>query len=86
MENSVIIVIVSALLCAWIAWLIYNFKVINNDYDTVAKINYYKKRYENLQDCVNDLISAIHHKFPESTVEYVHNNEGIERIEGEIKY
>ena len=31
---NISLIIVSALLCAWVAWLIYNFKVINNDYET----------------------------------------------------
>jgi LPS O-antigen subunit length determinant protein (WzzB/FepE family) len=86
MQNSVIIVIVLALLCAWIAWLVYNYKVITHDIAINDKIKYYANRYNNLQDCLNDVIAAIHQKFPESTIQYVHNNEGIERVEGEIKY
>ena len=86
MENSVIIVIVLALLCAWIAWLVYNYKVITRDITINEKIKYYTNRYNNLQDCMNDLIEAIHQKFPNSTVQYIHNNEGVEAVEGEIKY
>ena len=86
MQNSVIIVIVLALLCAWIVWLVYNYKVITHDIAINDKIKYYANRYNNLQDCLNDVIAAIHQKFPESTIQYVHNNEGIERVEGEIKY
>ena len=86
MENSVIIVIVCALLCAWISWLVYNYKVITRDITINEKIKYYTNRYKNLQDCMDDLIEAIHKKFPKSTIQYVCNNEGIEAIEGEIIY
>lgn len=86
MENSVIIVIVCALLCAWIVWLVYNYKVITCDININEKIKYYTNRYKNLQECINDVIAAIHHKFPDSTIQYIHNNEGVEAIEGEIKY
>ena len=86
MENSVIIVIVCALLCAWIAWLVYNYNVITRDITVNEKIKYYTNRYKNLQECMNDVIAAIHQKFPESTIQYIHNNEGVEAVEGEIKY
>lgn len=86
MENSVIIVIVVALVCAWIAWLIYNYEVLNIHIKNDEKLKFYKNRYNNLQDCMNDVIATIHTKFPKSTIQYISNNEGIETVEGEIKY
>ena len=85
MENSVIIVIVCALLCAWIAWLIYNYSIFNKQIAVEAKVSYWKNRVTRVQDCITDLIDAIHKQFPNSTIQYAHNDE-VDEIEGEIKY
>ena len=86
MDKIVVIVFIIALLIGWLSYLFYNYYIAGINIKQSNKANYWKSRYENLQGCVEDLIDAVHAKFPKSTVKYVHNNEGIDRIEGEIKY
>lgn len=85
MDKSVIIVICCVALAAWIAWLIYNYAIFNKQVAVEAKVNYWKNRVSRVQNCIGDLIDAIHKQFPKSTIEYAHNEE-IDEIEGEIKY
>ena len=85
MEKSVIIVICCVALAAWISWLVYNYAIFNKQTAIEAKVDYWKNRNKRLQDCVVDLIDAIHTKFPKSTVQYGHTDE-IDEITGEIKY
>ena len=85
MDKQVIIVICVVALVAWIAWLIYNYAVFNKQVAVEAKVDYWKSRTKRVQDCVRDLVDAIHTQFPKSTVEYRHNDE-IDEISGEIKY
>lgn len=86
MEKIVVIFIIISALIAWIAYLIYNYKING------SMIIVYKKKYEDisgryklLQDCVRDLILDINHKLPGSTLEYK-CDENNEIIKGEIKY
>lgn len=85
MDNSVIITLCCVALAAWIAWLIYNYAIYNKQIAIEAKVDYWKNRTKRVQDCINDLIDAIHKQFPKSTVQYAHNDE-IDEISGEIKY
>lgn len=85
MDNSVIITLCCVALAGWIAWLIYNYAVFNKKVAIEAKVDYWKNRTKRVQDCINDLIDAIHKQFPKSTVQYAHNDE-IDAVEGEIKY
>jgi hypothetical protein len=86
METNVVIALIAAVLIGWVGYLIYNYKVANIHISNERKAKYWHSRYENVQGCVEDLIDAIHERFPDSTVQYIHNNEDIDRIEGEIKY
>lgn len=85
MTNSVIITFICAALAAWICWLVYNYAIFNKQVAVEAKVDYWKNRTKRVQDCINDLIDAIHKQFPKSTVQYAHNDE-VDEIEGEIKY
>lgn len=85
MDKVVIIVLLCVALAAWIAWLVYNYAVFNKQVAVEAKVDYWKSRTKRIQGCVKDLVDAIHTKFPNSTVEYLHNDE-IDEISGEIKY
>lgn len=85
MENSVIICFICAVLIGWIAWLVYNYSIFNKQVAVEAKVSYWKSRMMRVQDCVNDLVDAIHKQFPKSTIQYAHNDE-VDTIEGEIKY
>lgn len=85
MTNSVIIVLLCVALAAWIAWLIYNYAIFNKQVSIEAKVDYWKNRVIRVQDCLNDLVDAIHKQFPKSTIQYTHNDE-IDAVEGEIKY
>ena len=85
MTNSVIIVFLCVALAAWIAWLIYNYTVFNKQVSIEAKVDYWKNRVIRVQDCLNDLVDAIHKQFPKSTIQYTHNDE-VDTVEGEIKY
>lgn len=85
METIVIIVFICAILIIWIAYLIYNYAIFNKQVAIEAKVDYWKARTNRIQNCVRDLIDAIHEKFPKSTIEYAHNDE-IDEISGEIKY
>ena len=85
MEKSVIIVVCCVALAAWISWLIYNYAVFNKQIAVEAKVDYWKNRLSRVQNCVQDLVDAIHKQFPKSTIQYVHNDE-IDAVEGEIKY
>jgi hypothetical protein len=85
MTNSVIITFICAALAAWICWLVYNYAIFNKQVAVEAKVDYWKNRTKRVQDCINDLIDAIHKKFPNSTIQYAHNDE-VDEIEGEIKY
>ena len=85
MDKIVIIVLLFVALAAWIAWLIYNYAVFNKQVIIEAKVSYWKGRVKRVQGCVRDLVDAIHNKFPNSTIEYAHNEE-IDEISGEIKY
>ena len=85
MDTAVIIVFLLTSLTAWIAWLIYNYSVFNKQASIEAKVDYWNDRVKRVQDCIVDLVDAIHKQFPKSTIQYNHNNE-IDEIEGEIKY
>ena len=85
MDNSVIITLCGVALAAWIAWLIYNYAVFNKQVIIDSKAYYWKNRLKRVQSCVEDLIETIHKKFPNSTIDYIHNDE-IDEISGEIKY
>ena len=85
MTNSVIIVLLCVALAAWIAWLIYNYAIFNKQIVIEAKVSYWKNRVERVQNCITDLVDAIHKQFPKSTIQYAHNDE-VDSIEGEIKY
>lgn len=85
MDKSVIIVFLCVALAAWIAWLVYNYAIFNKQIAIEAKVSYWKNRVSRVQDCITDLIDAIHKQFPKSTIQYNHNDE-IDAVEGEIKY
>ena len=85
MDKIVILVFLLVCLAAWIAWLIYNYSVFNKQIAIEAKVEYWKGRVARVQDCITDLIDAIHKQFPNSTIQYAHNDE-VDEIEGEIKY
>ena len=85
MDKSVIIVLLCVALAAWIAWLVYNYAIYNKQVAIDAKVSYWKNRTKRIQDCIEDLVDAIHKKFPKSTIQYAHNDE-IDAVEGEIKY
>ena len=85
MDKVVIIVLLCVSLVAWIAWLVYNYAIFNKQIVIEAKVSYWKNRVTRVQDCITDLIDAIHKQFPKSTIQYCHNDE-IDEVEGEIKY
>ena len=85
MDNVVIIVLLCVALVAWIAWLIYNYSIFNKQIAVEAKVSYWNNRVTRVQNCIEDLIDAIHKQFPNSTIRYAHNDE-VDEIEGEIKY
>ena len=85
MDKSVIIVLLCVALAAWIAWLVYNYSIFNKQIAVEAKVSYWKNRVTRVQDCIEDLVDAIHKKFPKSTIQYAHNDE-VDAVEGEIKY
>lgn len=85
MDKSVIIVFLCVSLVFWIAWLIYNYAVFNKQVAIEAKVDYWKNRTKRVQDCIYDLVDAIHKQFPKSTIKYAHNDE-VDAVEGEIKY
>lgn len=85
MDKNVIIVLLCVALAAWIAWLIYNYAVFNKQVAVEAKVDYWKNRTKRVQDCIYDLVDAIHKQFPKSTIQYAHNDE-VDAVEGEIKY
>lgn len=85
MDKIVIIVFLFVALAAWIAWLIYNYAIFNKQIVIEAKVSYWKNRVERVQNCITDLVDAIHKQFPKSTIQYAHNDE-IDEISGEIKY
>lgn len=85
MDKTVIIVFLCVCLASWIAWLIYNFAIYNKQVAVEAKVKYWKGRVSRVQDCITDLIDAIHKQFPNSTIQYNHNDE-VDEIEGEIKH
>ena len=85
MDKVVIIVLLCVALAAWIAWLVYNYAIYNKQVAIDAKISYWKNRTKRVQDCIEDLVDAIHNKFPKSTIQYAHNDE-VDAVEGEIKY
>ena len=85
MNNSVIIVICCVALAAWISWLVYNYSIFNKQVAIEAKVDYWKHRTKRVQDCITDLIDSIHKQFPNSTIQYAHNDE-VDEVEGEIKY
>ena len=85
MDKVVIIVLLCVALASWIAWLIYNYAVFNKQVSIEAKVDYWKNRVIRVQDCLNDLVDAIHKQFPKSTIQYTHNDE-VDTVEGEIKY
>lgn len=85
MDKSVIIVFLLVALAAWIAWLIYNYAIFNKQVAVEAKVDYWKNRVTRVQDCIEDLVDAIHKQFPKSTIQYAHNDE-VDAVEGEIKY
>ena len=85
MDKIVIIVFLLVALAAWIAWLVYNYTIFNKQVAVEAKVDYWKNRVTRVQDCLNDLVDAIHKQFPNSTIQYAHNDE-VDEISGEIKY
>ena len=85
MDKVVIIVFLLVALSAWIAWLVYNYAIFNKHIVIEAKVSYWKNRVTRVQDCITDLVDAIHKQFPKSTIQYAHNDE-VDAVEGEIKY
>ena len=85
MDKVVIIVLLCVALAAWIAWLVYNYSILNKQIAVEAKVSYWKNRVTRVQDCINDLVDTIHKQFPKSTVQYAHSDE-VDEISGEIKY
>ena len=85
MDKVVIIVLLCVALAAWIAWLVYNYSIFNKQIAVEAKVSYWKNRVTRVQDCIEDLVDAIHKQFPKSTIQYSHNDE-VDAVEGEIKY
>ena len=85
MDKVVIIVLLCVALAAWIAWLVYNYAIFNKHIAVEAKVSYWKNRVSRVQDCITDLVDAIHKQFPKSTIQYAHNDE-VDAVEGEIKY
>lgn len=85
MDKVVIIVLLCVALAAWIAWLVYNYAIYNKQVSIDAKVSYWKNRTKRVQDCIEDLVNAIHKQFPKSTIQYAHNDE-VDSVEGEIKY
>lgn len=85
MDKVVIIVFLCVALAAWISWLVYNYAIYNKQVAVEAKVDYWKKRVKRVQNCIRDLVDAVHTKFPKSTIEYVYNDE-LDEISGEIKY
>ena len=85
MDKVVIIVFLLVVLAAWIAWLVNNYAIFNKKIAIEAKVSYWKNRVSRVQDCITDLVDAIHKQFPKSTIQYNHNDE-IDAVEGEIKY
>lgn len=85
MDKIVIIVFLLVALAAWIAWLVYNYAIFNKQVAIEAKVDYWKNRVTRVQDCIEDLVDAIHKQFPKSTIQYAHNDE-VDAVEGEIKY
>lgn len=85
MDNSVIITLCCVALAAWFAWLLYNYAIFNKQIVIEAKVNYWKNRVSRVKNCLEDLVDAIHKQFPNSTIEYNHNDE-IDEVSGEIKY
>jgi hypothetical protein len=85
MDKTVIIVFLFVALAAWISWLIYNYTIYNKQVSVEAKVDYWKGRVSRVQNCLTDLIDAIHKQFPNSTIRYAHNDE-VDTVEGEIKY
>ena len=85
MDKSVIIVLLCVALAAWIAWLVYNYAIYNKQVAIDAKVSYWKNRTKRVQDCIEDLVDAIHKQFPKSTIQYAHTDE-VDEVEGEINY
>ena len=85
MDKIVIITFLCVALAAWICWLIYNYAIYNKQVAVEAKVSYWKHRTKRVQDCINGLVDAIHKKFPNSTIQYAHNDE-VDEVSGEIKY
>ena len=85
MDKVVIIVLLCVALAAWIAWLVYNYSIFNKQIAVEAKVSYWKNRVTRVQNCIEDLVDAIHKQFPKSTIQYAHNDK-VDSIEGEIKY
>ena len=85
MDKIVIIVLLCVALAAWIAWLVYNYAIFNKQVAIESKVSYWKNRVTRVQNCIEDLVDAIHKQFPKSTIQYAHNDE-VDTVEGEIKY
>ena len=85
MDKAVIIVLLCVALIARIAWLIYNYAIYNKQIAIEAKVSYWENRTKRVQNCIEDLVDAIHKQFPKSTIQYAHNDE-VDTVEGEIKY
>ena len=85
MDKVVIIVLLCVALTAWIAWLIYNYAIFDKQIAIDAKVSYWKNRVNRVQNCIEDLVDAIHKQFPKSTIKYNYGDE-FDSIEGEIKY
>ena len=85
MDKVIIIVLLCVALAAWIAWLIYNYAIFNKQIVIEAEVSYWKNRVTRVQDCITDVVDAIHKHFPKSTIQYRHNDE-VDIVEGEIKY
>lgn len=85
MDKIVIIVFLLVALAAWIAWLVYNYSIFNKQIAVEAKVSYWKNRVTRVRNCIEDLVDAIHKQFPNSTIQYNHNDE-VDEVEGEIKY
>ena len=85
MDKIVIIVLLCVALAAWICWLVYNYAIFNKQVAVEAKVDYWRNRTKRVQNCITDLVDAIHKQFPKSTIQYAHNDE-VDEIAGEIKY
>lgn len=92
MEKSVVICFIVCTLIGWESWLVYNYvifcKQLKRELEETylnSSIAYWKNRVTRVQNCIKDLVDAIHKQFPKSTIKYNGTDE-VDAVEGEIKY